>query len=328
MFDAFDESWWSAGSALNWWDSHVADPPAWLPGREEALAWLERHAPVTGAALALIRSYRTCETSQLHELDPRLPADPRSTLWMMLAGMRLIDLGFPINVNGRGGWGPKNAGFMAVRLPVHHAIDPELRRLGLTPAEIADIGPGPLRGQRQYDRHNLICTGLAVRARRDGWLTAGEAWCRFDRICDDPIMGHGGPDLALIGEGLLVCVELTASTGQSLETKFRRWDRVLDHPACRNTHVLWLSAGRGDGNTGILERLDGLCAARPRQHAGDAASVMAGGFMTDGWTPSPGIPVPLDGWTGHDMDRLGRVFGLPNAASWRLPERMRGHWHG
>ena len=123
-------------------------------------------------------------------------------------------------------------------------------------------------------------------------------------------------------------MELTASTGQSLEAKFRRWDRVLDHPACRNTHVLWLSAGRGDGNTGILERLDGLCAARSRQHAGDAASVMAGGFMTDGWTPSPGIPVPLDGWTGHDMDRLGRVFGLPNAASWRLPERMRGHWHG
>ncbi|MEE4091853.1 hypothetical protein V2E38_12770 [Bifidobacterium longum subsp. infantis] len=80
MFDAFDESWWSAGSALNWWDSRVADPPAWLPDREKALAWLERHAPVTGAALALIRSHRTCETSQLHELDPRLPADPRSTL--------------------------------------------------------------------------------------------------------------------------------------------------------------------------------------------------------------------------------------------------------
>lgn len=36
--------------------------------------------------------------------------------------------------------GPKSAGFMAVRLPVHHAIDPELRRLGLTPVEIADIG--------------------------------------------------------------------------------------------------------------------------------------------------------------------------------------------
>lgn len=173
MFDAFDESWWSAGSALNWWDSRVADPPAWLPDRERALAWLKRHAPVTGAALALIRSHRTCETSQLHELDPRLPAGPRSALWMMLAGMRLIDLGFPISVNGRGGWGPKSAGFMAVRLPVHHAIDPELRRLGLTPVEIADIGPGPLRGQRQYDRHNLICTGLAIRARRDGWPPPG-----------------------------------------------------------------------------------------------------------------------------------------------------------
>ncbi len=54
--------------------------------------------------------------------------------------MRLIDLGMPISVNGRGGWGPKKQGFMAVRLPVHHAIDPELRRLGLTPVEIADMG--------------------------------------------------------------------------------------------------------------------------------------------------------------------------------------------
>lgn len=327
MFDALDERWWRAGSSLNWWDCALAEPPSWLPAPEPARAWLMRHPKPLTAALALIRSHRTCETSQLNALDPRLPGDARARLWMSMAACRLIDLGFPLRVDGRTAFGPHTA-WMGVRLPVHREISPELPRLGLSAVEIADIGPGPLRGARQYDRHNLIATGLAVKARSDGWLTAGEAWCRFDRICADPLMGGGGPDLALIGERDLVCVELTASMGQTLEDKFRRWDRVLAHRACDRVSVVWLAAGRGPDNREILKRLGGLCDGRPRQHAADAADWMGRIACVDGWEPEPGSPVADDAWMRRDMTRLGRVYGMPAAGDWRLPERLAGRWIG
>lgn len=328
MFDPFDETWWRAGASLNWWDSEFAEPTGWMPDPDRALAWLRAHRTAAVCALALLRSYRTCETGQLHGLEPMLPAAPGAMLWRSMASLGLVDLGYPINVDGRGAWFGPNAPFTAVRIAQHHTIRGRLAPLGLTPMETASIGPGTLRAQRQYDRHNLITTGMAVSARSAGWLTAGEGWCQFSRITGDGEDGEGGPDLALMGETDLVFVEMTASMGLTLESKFRKWDRILDHPAAGRIHVVWPAGGRGRGAAEIVRRLDGLCADRPRQHAADAAEWTRTLACRDGFAPAPGRPRSPDRWGHRDMARLGAVYGMPAAGSWRLPERLSGRYWG
>lgn len=325
-FDPFDPTWWQAGTSLNWWDCRLAAPPAWLPDPTTARAWLDSHRGPALRMLGLTHSHRTLTTRQAHALDPGLPAGPRALAWLSLASLRLVDLGFPVRIDLGGGYSPRTAMFMAVRLPAHADIAPDLADLGFTPVETASLGPGPLRGMRQYDRHNLICASLAIHAREVGWLTCGEAWGRFDLLAHDPLMGHGGPDLQLVdGSGQVVCVELTASANQSLEAKFRRWDRMLAHPGCQDTHVCWLDASPGMVLETTLRR---LCAGRPRQHAGRARDWMTAIRCDDGWAPVPqGRPDP-SGWMRMDMDRLGERLGLPGAGSWRLPPRLEGLWLG
>lgn len=325
MINPWDETWWQAGSTLNWWDAGVAARPAWMPDPDTARRALEHDPRQTARAIALIRSMRTIETGQLHALDPRLPATMRASLWMNLASCRLIDIGFPVTVNGQGGWGPRSGGFMAVRLPIHRTIDADARRIIRDPILLAGIGPTPWRGQRQYERHNLICTQLAIQARAHGWVTAGEAWCRFDRIVDDPLQGKGGPDLSLIGGHGALFVELTASTGIGIERKFMKWDRLLAHPRAARMQVVWVAAGHGGPDDRIMERIGGLAAGRARHHAVD-------GRRFDEWlereAPDPGDPVPDSGWPHRDMRRLGRVFGMPDADRWRLPARLEAEWMG
>lgn len=326
MFDPMDERWWASGAHLNWRDSTSPVRPRWMPGRDRALEALKTRAPAVLRALGLARSYRTCETGQLHMLDPTLPARPDAGLWAAMAGAGLVDLGFPVPVDGRAWTGPRSTPFMAVRLPIHADIRPLLRPLGFTPVQTAALGTGALRGARQYDRHNLICTQLAVLGRPRGWMTCGEAWGRFDLICRDPLMGRGGPDLQLVGSDMRVCVEMTASGHMELDGKMRRWDRALEHDSCMDTHVVWLDAARDSPLLGQLER---LCADRPRMHAATARDWLDGDWTcADGFGPAPGDPVEPDDWMRPVMADIGARVGLPAAGSWRLPERLRGVWLG
>lgn len=211
--------------------------------------------------------------------------------------------------------------------------------LDLTPPELATLAPcrGPgsldwrpnLRGQRQYDRHNLICADLAVARAAEGWRTLGEAWGRFDLICHDPLMGAGGPDLELIGENETVCIELTASMGQSLSAKFNRWARVLRHPGTERVHVVWLAAARTV--EGIPERL-----ARPVPR-----SVRASIGRSPRLAGLPGLPgrlarsparrrSPMTG-CGPTWTASARPSGFPapahgrgRAYSWAIPSRSSG----
>ncbi|MBT1162737.1 hypothetical protein [Bifidobacterium sp. SO1] len=330
-FDPFDEQWWQGSEELNWWHSALASPPQWLPDPDEALAFLNRNRIQMLHALTLIRSMRTVESSQLHDLDRMLPARPQSALYLSMAAMRLIDMGFPARVDGRATSNPYTSGFTAFRLPRYRPVDRKRLAVefGWNPMEIAGLGSGPLSAARQADRHNLITATIAVRARDAGWLTAGEAWCRFDRITLDPLMGGGGPDLAMIGGDRIVFIELTASTNRTLEAKFRRWDRVLDHPGCERMHVVWLEAGRGDNTGTIRNRLRGFCEDRPRQHAGVARDWRTDDFAClDGFAPRSNHPVEPSGWVRDDLKQIGRMIGFPNAGSWRLPERFEDRWIG
>lgn len=331
-FDSFDDWWWLAGSSLNWISAAIGIRPAWMPC-DGAMERLRRRRTATISAVRLLAGYRTLETRQAHALDPSLPASPKSAFWLDMLGAGLCEPGFPIAVDGRQAATPHSADWMAVRLPPHEDIMPRLSRaLALTPPELATLAPcrGPgsldwrpnLRGQRQYDRHNLICADLAVARAAEGWRTLGEAWGRFDLICHDPLMGAGGPDLELIGENETVCIELTASMGQSLSAKFNRWARVLRHPGTERVHVVWLAAARTVG--GIPERLAALSAERPRQHWAVAEDWRDSPVCPDGFAPKPGTPPEPYDWMRADMDRVGEAVGLPSAGSWKRPRVLMG----
>lgn len=331
-FNPFDDRWWLAGSSLNWISAAIAARPAWMPC-EGAVERLRGRRARTISAVRLLAAYRTLETRQAHALDPSLPALPKAAFWLDMLGAGFCEPGFPIAVDGRQAASPLSADWMAVRLPPHEDIMPRLAEaLDLTPPELATLAPcrGPgsldwrpnLRGQRQYDRHNLICADLAVARAAEGWRTLGEAWGRFDLICHDPLMGAGGPDLELIGENETVCIELTASMGQSLSAKFDRWARALRHPGTKRVHVVWLAAARTV--EGIPERLAALSAERPRQHWAIAEDWRDSPVCPDGFAPKPGTPPEPYDWMRADMDRVGDAVGLPSAGSWKRPRVLMG----
>lgn len=334
MFDPFDDRWWMAGSSLNWISAALPYRPQWMP-RDGMMERLKARRGLVLSAIRLCAGYRTVETGQAHLLDPRLPASPKSAFWLDMLGAGFCEPGFPIAVDGRQAASPYSAPWMAIRLPSHEDVMPRLAgALDLTPPELATLAPcrAPgskdwrpnLRGTRQYDRHNLICTDLAVARSREGWRMLGEAWGRFDLICHDPLMGQGGPDLELIGEKETVCIELTASMGQSLEGKFDRWARVLRHPGVERVHVVWLAAARTVD--GIPERLAALSAQRARQHWAVAEDWRAKPVCADGFAPSAGTPPEPYDWMRADMDRVGEAVGLPDAGSWARPRVLMGDY--
>lgn len=327
VFDPLDDQWWRAGAHLQWWDNDL-EPPRWLPDRRDAEPDLGKRLDLVIRACALTHSYRTITTRQLHDLDKRIPATPMSGFWLHMIAMGLVEPGFPINPDGLTRFSPTTAPFMAVRLPIHNPIDGILTNLGASPTDLAAIGPGPLRGRRQYDRHNLIATSMALQARSQGWDTVGEAWCRFDLITGDPTAGTGGPDLCLIGEHDLVFVELTASVNQNTPGKITRWKRMLQYERCQHAHVIWLAAGTGTNP--IRKPLDGMVAGLPRMHAGDAKEWRDTGTCDDGWHPDPGIPAARPDWMRADLERIGGMLGFDpdTVAGWRLPHRLEGRWLG
>lgn len=334
MFDPMDERWWRRGADLAWWDSALGLPPAWLPERDEARAFLERNRTRMLRAVGLLMSYRTLTTEQAHRFDKSLPASPEGGLWTAMAALGLIDLGWPTSPDGRIAVHPRKCPFMAVRVTRLRDVSADLRHgWGFTPVELASVGPTPWRGARQYDRHNLITTEIALTARAQGWTTAGEMWNRFQIVTGDDSEENrhrnAGSDLALIGERVTVCVETCASVERELGEKMDRWDDQLAKAGMNHVHVVWLEAGRGE-NVGTIRRgIDRLCADRPRHHAGAARDWLDGRLAcADGFAPAPGHAPDPSGWMRRDLRRIGSALGFPNADRWRLPPRLEGAWWG
>lgn len=330
-FDPTDDEHWIAGSHLNWWESHISRPLDWMPDEREAHDWLTRHPYELLHAVGLLNSYRTMTTSQLHAFDPRLPANPAGRLWLDLAACRLVDLGWPIHADGSSRANNRTARFTALRLPSVHAIERDMRRFDLyTPVELASIGPHPWKGVRQYDRHNLIAVAIAINARRQGWRTSGENWGRFrylthDQTCLKP---DGGPDVQLIGEHDLICVELTNSLTQDIGKKIHDWSLTLARDDMRHCHVVWASAGRGPNAGYMLNALRRDTAGFARQHVIQAADWVHDAIRIGDWTPKPGRPQDAAGWMYRDIADIGRVLGFEDADRWRLPPRLEGLWLG
>jgi len=332
VFNPMDPKWWPAGARLDFWDitalHEAGRHPAWLADPRTATRRLD-HAR-TLKALGLIHSHRTVTTGQLHRLDPTLPASPAAGLWNDLMACRLIELGFPIALNGRTGRSPRTGMFMACRLPIHLDVTQRLAELGFNPFEIASLGPGPLRGARQYDRHNLICAELSARFRVAGWRTMGEAWGRFDLLFDDPTAGRGGPDLELVrNDGLVVAVEATA-TVTGIDEKIRRWNRLLAVHPDAGVACVWLDCSTQDNESAVKAALARIPGAAGRMRVASARTWLDGrlGVLADGSTldmlSGPGRPrVDPSGWMGRETAQLAARFGL-DATRWRRPAPLAG----
>ena len=338
MFDPLDPALWPMGADLAWWDSagQLADGlrPSWATDPVVARARLRR--PLVLRALALIHAHRTVTTGQLHRLDARLPARPDSLLWRDMIGLGLVDVGFVMSATGRWRATPAGVRLMGVRLPTHRTVEPILESLGFTPVETLTVGPAPLRGARQYARHNLICTELSCRFRDVGVRTLGEAWCRFDLMFHDFTAGRGGPDLAVLrSDGLAVCVEATASeTG--LMDKAARWTRLLDGHPDAAIRVVWLDCSAGlDRASSVRSKLARLPGAGGRMRVADARRWLDGGLgvLDDGtnvldWDAPGRRRADPERWMRRSMGVVAAGFGLDGVAaeSWPLPDRLKGGW--
>lgn len=320
MLNPIDPTWWQAGSQLNWWDCTLGSKPGWLPDTKQAHHRIKQRLHLVLQALALIHEYRTIETSQLHELNPKLPRQAKASLYRDMAALQLIDVGYPISVNARTAASPYRAPWMAVRLPIHARIESQLEQLEVNPVQMIALGPGPLRGARQYDRHNLICVDLAIQARQQGWLTYGELYGRFSLITSDPLMGSGGPDLILKGEHTIISIELTASANMGLEAKIKRWQQQLSHPACKTMHVCWLDAS----NNHLLTKLEALTVNQPHMHVTTVTAWKQTMTCTDNFQPQPGTPQPPRHWMRTNLNNIAQAFGFPNSNTWHIPASLNG----
>lgn len=337
-YDPLDPAHWPMGTDMAWWDSdsQLADGlrPFWATDETTALARLRPKAVLT--ALGLIHSHRTATTEQLHRLAPMLPAGPSALLWRDMAGLGLVDLGFEPSASGRWAASPTTAPVMGVRLPFRD-ITERLERLGMTPVEIASLGPTPLRGARQYTRHNLICTEFSCRFRAAGYATLGEAWGRFDLMFDDPSAGRGGPDLEIIRpDGLIVAVEATASA-TGLADKAARWVRLLDSHPDAGVAVVWLDCARDNQRfhvAGALKQVPGASGrmrlARARDWMDGSLGALSGGGTID---DLPGVGFARadpSRWMRRAAGVIAAGFGLDAAAAedWPLPDRLEGFFAG
>lgn len=306
-FDPTDPQWFPMDTEFAWWDSTHTETPPWFTTPGTAVRRLT-HDTRWLRTLALTHSYRTITTDQLHRLDTGLPARPDALLYRDLATMRLVDLGWPKTVNGRWQATPNTARLMALRLPKFHDITGTLTTLGVDPFTIGRLGPRPLRGIRQYDRHNLICTELACRFHARGTRTLGEAWGRFDMLFHDPQAGRGGPDLNILrGDGLVICVEATAST-TGIRDKINRWNHLLDlHPRA-GIIVCWLDCAPVSQRSNIHGALTRIPNTTGRMKLADARQWLhdpqALGLFSDG-TTAAGLP-----WDGPR--RIDPHMGLRN----------------
>lgn len=322
MFNPFDTRYWQVGSQLAWWDSTFADIPSWMPKSEaESRQYLLDHRKATWNLIRLLLSFRTATADQLHQLVSILPSSAHAKLYMAAARCRLIDLGFPLNINGITVVTPYRADFTAFRLPTHRRMESEVARLGLNPAQLAALGPFPLRGARQYDRHNLIATHIGVAGLQRGWRVTGEAWGRFDILSNTPGAGGGGPDLQLFDRTRILCIELTAST-TSVDEKIEAWSRKLLLPHMQRAQVLWLCAGFDDSIQTIMTRKVGD--NHPRMFVADAQDFAQTFSANDGtvFTAQPYETDP-DDWMHTNFARLGERFGLDDMGQWSIPQGFR-----
>lgn len=262
--DPFYSPLWWKGSMGSWWSADDARRartfprhlPSWLrvdeaDARRRVL--LTRNRETVMRVVAALDQWRTMTVQQLEAHTDRLGlADGRSPILAALWGAGLVDVCIM-------GVGPVDRASVLVRPGVSAAGFAELER-SLTVAEWLSITAGlPLDSDRQYTRHNVLATELALRLAEYGHVgtVLGEklstmALLGWESLGEKaPATVHSAGDLTIVRpDGLRIVVELTATRGAGSNGKVARAVRVLaDRGYEAGLAVLFVVAPRAESTT-------------------------------------------------------------------------------
>lgn len=271
-FDPYWDGLWSLGSAPMWM-SHarakrqVAAGLATLPKSmsadpETAIEnlFLSHRRSTTLDVLGVLDTWRTGTAQQIAAMTGRSQIMGRdSGIMREMFSAELTDTGSLTN-----GLNPKAASVNArlYRPSQTSAFDEKVRDRISYPEWVSVTGGVPFRSGRQYERHNLLATELALRVAEftDVAALVGEKLSTLDNLgysglgIDPPDrLFQRGADLTIIREdGMRIVIEVTATRSSDLGDKARRWAELLHQRRMDDSGltVIFLTAERPDTPAG------------------------------------------------------------------------------
>jgi len=205
------------------------------------------------AALAAIGLWRTLTAEHLAAIvgKPEL-GQPRSLDLDLLWAAGLIQKGRMTT-----GMMPGLAQPGGRRIPMMYRPDPyaplDALSLRLSYAEWLGVTAGrPWATGSQFVRHNLLATELSIRVAEycDIGTVFGESLAAWWMMADQaglPASSKRAADAVWVRpDGLVVAVEITASTDTNLVNKVRAWAELLSHDPTRNLVVVFVEAAHPD----------------------------------------------------------------------------------
>ncbi len=315
--DRLDPFWggmWTQGSSALWVsrkliDERVAAGLARLPSsltmsdaEAEATLTSGRHLGSWMAGLGVLDQWRTVSAEQLAAFSgwPVLGTpDPRALVALFRLGV--VDRG----VFTAGVLPGANLDRSTLFRPSRSdAFDEHVKPLLSWEQQVAVTGGLPWDFRRQYDRHNLLASELALRVAEfcEVGTVLGEKLSDVSLLLGGAPSGGGhAADLTIVrADGLRIAVEMTASTGRLFGQKVRRWARLLADKSLASSGlmVLFVEAAPTDAATrwgrGASERSSVYKEIRDvvREFPGTGADRVAeriGVVSWSQWFPNPGM---------------------------------------
>lgn len=261
----FYSGMWAAGSSAFWTSRELAEQRAAhglarIPRQldmplEDARDILRaaRHLGPWLAALGVLDQWRTVSAGQLAAFSgwPILGTpEPRvvAALWRL----GLVDRGTlaPGMLPG-----PATHRSLLFRPSRSESFEKEIAPLLSWDQQVAVTGGMPWDFRRQYDRHNLLASELALRVAEfcEVGTVLGEKLSDVSLLLGGAPSGGGhAADLTIVrADGLRIAVEMTASAGPDFRTKVEAWARLLADKSLASSGltVLFVEAAPINGQT-------------------------------------------------------------------------------
>ena len=323
-----DATWVSRDIGLEQDRAGVAAVPSWLnvdpESSWERLGGNGRGQDKRFAALAVLDSWRTVTAEQLAAISgvPELATGMSGTAGdLFVTG--LADVGLPNT--------PMRTTRASRRVTVYRPSQGKVFQNDLFPrltfTEAVQItGDKPWSSGRQFDRHNILATELALRVAEfcEIGAVAGEKFSTIDALAHsgcgfEPLLGsQRAADATLIrADGARIAVELTASFGDKFDHKVRAWAKLLSERRMADSGLVVLfvvapRAGRKDRTRDAVIRLRDAVHRAARAFPGIRGDMTIDRMFVASWRdwfPAPGRIDPsfftLDAWrpNGDSPDR-------------------------
>lgn len=218
-------------------------------GPGEATARLDSKWETKLDVLGAVSGWRTVTAEQAAALSGNLSiARPKGRSIPDLYALDVIDQGLPNAVM----LGSADSGMRFLRPSAGNSFD-KIIRPNMTYAEWVSVtGGGQWVTSGQYDRHNILTAELALRVAEflPAATVLGERFARASDLLWDGVglvpppgreNDHQRGDCVLVREdGLRVVVEMTATSGKTLEAKAKQWAKKLSYRSVDDTGVVVL----------------------------------------------------------------------------------------